>query len=193
MSKLELTTAATDLPLSLGEAKDHLRVTSNDEDTQIERLIRAATARLEKLHNTQFVTATWTQYADSFGDFPLVLRKPPLIAVSSVKYYDTDGNLDTVADTVYEAGDQDGRAIVRLKYNQTWPSDCRGHEDDVQIAFTAGYGAATAVPEPIKQALLLQLADWYEQRETFVVGVSVSPVPLAVGNLMAGYSYKTVG
>jgi uncharacterized phiE125 gp8 family phage protein len=48
----------------------------------------------------------------------------------------------------------------------------------ITIAATAGY-ADGAVPEKLRHAMLLLIADWYAQRETFVVGDTANSAPMA--------------
>lgn len=189
MAKLTLVTAATEDPVSLTEAKAHLNETRSSEEATIVRLISVATESLQQRFWTQFVTATYDQYFDSFADFG-VLQRNPVLTVSSVKYNDIDGNQQTLASTVWEQGDEYGRGIVRLKYNQTWPT-CRGHTDDIVVRYTCGYGAASAVPEPINHAILLTVADLYAMRESVMPNRFV-PIPRVVESLMSGYSFKGI-
>ncbi len=164
MAKTVLITAPATEPITPDELKTHLRIDDPIEDAYLSGLITVARKHLEEIHWTQFVTATWDEYFDRFSS-PLRLTRPPLISISTVKYTDTGGTLQTLADTVYEADDIDGVGGVRLKYQQTWPVGVRGHADVVVVQFTAGYGAASAVPEPIKQAIKLYASFLYWNRE----------------------------
>jgi uncharacterized phiE125 gp8 family phage protein len=56
---------------------------------------------------------------------------------------------------------QPGR--VSLAYGQSYPTTY-SEIQAVQIRFVAGYGLAADVPECIKQAILLKVADLYEHR-----------------------------
>jgi uncharacterized phiE125 gp8 family phage protein len=190
--KLVEQTAATDIPVSITTAAEHLRVVDVDEYTLIERLIKSATKRLQQRHWTQFCTATFDEYFDSFGNAPFLLRRNPIGTVSSVKYTDLDGTEQTVSTDTWEQGLEDGRGIIRLKYDQTWPTDCRGHTDDVVIRYTAGYGAQADVPEPIVDAVLVEIADRYLLRES-IVPDRMKMIERLTDNLMAGYSYRTTG
>ena len=68
-----------------------------------------------------------------------------------------------------------------------WPS-AAPHANGIEIAFTAGYGDAAAdVPEPIRQALLLLIAHWYEHRSPLEVGPLAQPAPDMVAELLAPY------
>ncbi len=54
-----------------------------------------------------------------------------------------------------------------------------------EIAFTAGYGpAASDVPAPVRQALLLLVAHWYEHREPIEIGSSATAIPQTVSDLL---------
>jgi hypothetical protein len=54
----------------------------------------------------------------------------------------------------------------------------------------AGYGAAAAVPEGIKQIIRMKAAHWYENREASIVGVSAMSTPLAVERLENLYKFR---
>ena len=54
-------------------------------------------------------------------------------------------------------------ARLTLKSGILPPTDLR-ILNAVEIAFTAGYGAAGAVPQPVKQAILQTVADLYSHR-----------------------------
>lgn len=189
--KLVMQTAPTDRPITVEEAATHLREFDQHFYGEISRAIDAAVATLENQYWTQFCTATYDEYFDDWPADVFRLRRNPLGTVSSVKYMDTAGVEQTVAATVWEQGLEDGRGIVRLKHNQTWPSGCRGHADDIVIRYTCGYGLPTAVPAPVKQALLLAVADLYVFRET-QVPMRLSQIPYYIDRLMSGYTFKTV-
>ena len=81
-------------PLSLREARDHLRVSFTKEDAQISRLIVGARQAIEKKTRLQLLTATYKQFFDSFPQFSnerIRVGKAPLVSVAAVKYTDTSG------------------------------------------------------------------------------------------------------
>lgn len=96
-------------PVTLAEAKDHLNVTNigspattSPDDTLITALIQAAREHAEIYTNRSFVSQTWKLLMDDFPSWELRLSKPPLISVTSIKYYDTDNVQQTlVANTDY--------------------------------------------------------------------------------------------
>lgn len=154
-TKHTLITAATVEPLTFAEMQSQLRVDTTDEKAIIEEQIETARRRIEDLTSRKLITQTWDVYYDAFND-PLLLPFGPLGTITSVKYQDGNNTQQTLATSVYEAGERNGRPIVRLKYDQSWPTTL-GHADDVVIRATFGYGATGAtVPQP-----LLQVLRWY--------------------------------
>lgn len=190
---LTLYTAPAAEPLSAAEAKAHLRVTTTDEDTLIGSLITASRQRLEEITGRAFISQTW-EYA--LNDFPeetrrnplgaIWLPRPPLVSVTSITYTDTDGASQTLNASLYTV---DTRAIpgqIVPAYGQTWPAT-RDIVNAVVVRYVAGYGASSAyVPEPIRQALRVDLATLYEHREDLVVGNIVAPIS-TVRTLLAPY------
>lgn len=142
-----------------------------------DQLLAMATEVLQRKAWRQFCTATLTIDFDDFAD-EIPLPRPPLISVSTVKYYDVDGVQQTLSTDVYEVVIDDTPGFIRLKYNQTWPS-VRGHPDDVTITYVAGQAAAD-VPPRHKQAVLLYAAHLYQQRTLVLTGMTVSDVPMGI-------------
>lgn len=176
---LRQTVAPTVEPLSLIEAKSHLRVDIGDDDTLISSRIKAAREEAETATNRQFITATWQLKLDHFPyagysteaidcEGSIRLPRAPIATASQVAitYIDTAGVSQTLATTVYgvDIATEPGR--VFLLYNQTWPST-RGQKRAVTITYVAGYGTtSTSVPERARSLVALMLSDLYENRET---------------------------
>jgi uncharacterized phiE125 gp8 family phage protein len=58
----------------------------------------------------------------------------------------------------------------------------------IEIDFVAGHADAAAdVPQPIRQALLLLIAHWYENREPVEIGASATTIPAGVSELLMPY------
>ena len=182
---LKLVTAPSAEPVSLIEAKAHLRVDIADDDTLITALIVAARKWCDEYTGRQFVTATWDWFLDGFCQ-SFVVPIPPLQSVTSIKYLDTAGVEQTLDAGTYrvDAVSEPGR--IALDYGKTWPSTYPVI-NAVTVRFVAGYGAAGAVPEPIKQAMLILIGELYEQREESLVGTIQSSVPFGVRALLTPY------
>jgi len=179
-------TAPAAEPILNAEARLHARIEEDEDDALVDNLITVARQFVEYETGRQLITATWKLY---LNDFPreIVLPRPPLGAVSTIKYLDTDGTLTTLATTVYQKSTADEPARIRLAYNQSWPS-IRVIKDSIVVEYTAGYGTAgSSVPAAIRQAMLLYVSHLYENREPIIIGVSASPVPMTISALLDPY------
>jgi uncharacterized phiE125 gp8 family phage protein len=159
---LQLNTPPAAEPVSLAEAKAHLKMDAADDDALIATLIAAARARAEWHTGRAFVTQGWTLWLDRWpGDGCVEIPLPPLQGVASVTHYACDDSA-----TVLDAGDyqvaQGAPARVVLK-SAASPANLRA-ADAVAIAFTAGYGNAAAVPALVRQAILQIVAGLYAHR-----------------------------
>jgi uncharacterized phiE125 gp8 family phage protein len=176
-------------PVSLETAKDHLRVTHNDEDDYISLLITAARKHVEDFTGRALITQTWDQWFDRFpygGDAESVV-KSPIQSVTSVTYVDINGATQTLSTSVYVVDTDSNPALFYLAYNQTWPT-FREQRKAIKIRFVAGYGDTEAsVPAPITQAVMHLVAHMYENREPVSVGNTVTQIPFSVEALLTPY------
>lgn len=162
---LTITIAPTAEPVSLDEVVAHCRIESAEENSLLLSLIVAARRLAEQQTGRALVTQTWKQTLDAFPAAEIALAMPPLRSVTSIKYYDTDGVLQTLGSSAYTVHPSGLVGLVAPAYGTSWP-DTRARIDAVEIVFEAGYGSAAAVPQEIKQWMLLHIANWYENRES---------------------------
>lgn len=182
--RLELVTAPAAEPLTLAEAKAHLRVTSTDEDTLVTRLISASRRQVEAALRRKLITQTWRLLRDSFCAPIVLVDVAPAQSIASVKYIDTAGALQTLATSVYQLVKEAPPRLV-LAYDQVWP-ELRGDIEGVRIEVVSGYGAAGSdVPQDIVAAMLLLIGHWFENRETVNVGNITSLLPYTVEALLS--------
>jgi uncharacterized phiE125 gp8 family phage protein len=181
-------------PVTLAEAKAHLRVDDTTEDAYISALITAARVHAESHTERQFITATYQLRLDEFprrcSDI-VRLPRPLLIAVSAIAYTDEDGVAQTLDPSLYQVDAASLPGRVMPAYGAVWPTT-QEILNAVTITFTAGYGAAAAVPLPIKHAIKLLASHWFENREPVVVGTITSEVPMTVKALLGPYRVGTV-
>lgn len=150
-----LVTAPTSKPITLSEAKNHLRITANDDDKLITSLIAAAVDQVEEYTWRRLITQTWDLFEERFTrEMPLPYGS--LQSVTTVKYYDVSGNIQTLSSSVYDVDTDNIQGNIRLVYNQTWPS-IYSQPNPIEIRFICGYGAASAVPESIRQAIKIKV------------------------------------
>lgn len=185
-----LISAPATFPVLLDDAKAHLRVDHEDDDDLIEGLIAAATEHLDGYTGVlgrALVTQTWRQ---DFCGFSARMGLPlrPVSSIASVTYFDGDNATQALGSTVYGLFADAAGAYVALTPDQAWPST-RSRRDAVSVTYVAGV-ADTAVPAPIKQAILLMVGHWYANREAVSEG-SMAEVPMAVDALLR--PYRAVG
>lgn len=185
---LSLITAPTAEPVTLAEAKSHLRVDSADDDTLITALIAAARLHLDGKDGwlgRALVTQTWDLLLD---DFQGVIRLPlaPVQSITSVTYLDTAGVLQTLAASKYRTDLVTEPARITEEFGMVWPSTY-GVVNAVTIRFVAGYGAPGAVPEAIKLGLKALIAHFYEQREPVLIGGGAVEIQLHLERILMPY------
>ena len=162
---LKLITAPTTYPVTLAEAKAHLRVDSTDEDTLITAMITAATETAEQITGRAIMPQTWELTLDGFPS-EFELTRVPAVSVTSLKYINESGVLTTMStdDYVLDNYDDFGFAKVELAWGFDWPIP-RDTPNAVTLRFVAGYANAAAVPESIKAWIKLTVSAMYENRE----------------------------
>lgn len=168
-----LVTAPATEPVSLQEAKDHLRISGTSEDTLITSLIKSARIQVENYLNRALITQTWDVFYPCFKN-ELLLPYPPVQSVTSVKYNDLDGVLQTLSGSNYWSVTQSDPGSIVRKYETTWPDLEYGNPLPVVVRCVVGYGDADDVPEIIKHAIKILLTDLYEHRGSVVVGTNVT-------------------
>lgn len=178
------TAAPASTPVSLVEAKAHLRVDHSDDDTLITGLIAAATDHLDGwtgILGRAIITQTWRQ---DFYRFTPQMRLPlhPVASVTGVTYYDGDNVQQTLSTDIYELLTDGAGAYITRKADQAWPGT-KNREAAISVTFVAGEAAASAA---IKAAILLAVGHLYENREAVSEG-SFGELPMAVSALIAPY------
>jgi uncharacterized phiE125 gp8 family phage protein len=161
MPSVRVITAPTVEPVSVETAKLHSRVDGTAEDTLIASYITSAREKGEGVARRAFITQTLECIYDTWPEGLLVLPRPPLQTIVSVKYLDDAGVEHLWTDYQVDARQQPGSLYFR-----TIPAASLYPSGAIAVRFTAGYGdAANAVPEIIKQAILAAVAYWYETRD----------------------------
>ena len=164
--------APAEAPVMLAEAKAQLRVDHDDEDPLIQHYIDAATAWLDGASGILgrcLVSQTWQMDLDAITG--LILLPFPDSVIDSAVFTDATGG-----DVDYVISRQDERLLLRSR---------TGFGRPVTITFIAGYGAPADVPATLRQAMLLLIAHWFENRAAISLGPSASALPLALDAMLA--------
>lgn len=184
---LRVTSAPATEPVTYTEAKAHLRLEHDLDQTYVTTLITAAREHVEEICSRGLISQTWEATLDAFPcGAEIELPKGPLISITSVIYVDENGTNQTLATTEYAADTLSVPGKVRLKYGKSWPGT-RDQWDAVKVTYVVGWATASAVPAAIKQAMLLLISQMYEHRTPEIVGTIVSPVKFAVDALLIPY------
>jgi uncharacterized phiE125 gp8 family phage protein len=164
----KVTTAPVNEPWTLAEVKSYLKIDDSNEDSMLNTLIKGARMVAESYLNQGLITQTVTEKLDKLGNPTIYLSVSPVLAVSSFQYANSENTTATFAATDYVVDTFSKPARLNLGYGKTWPT-LYGNINDVTITYTVGYGTeSSAVPFQIRQAILLMVADTYENRQDYV-------------------------
>jgi len=178
-------------PVSLEEAKQHVRVDFSDDDARIASYISTATRKLDGEAGTLglcLMAQTWRLTLDRFSE-EITLPLPPCISVDSISYLDRDGNTVAVDAADYRVtglGTLDGARIRSIR-GKNWPTTF--DTGSAFVEFTAGFGAdPDDVPEPLRTAIMMHVAHLYEHRESVTLGTGfITETPHGYEDLISGY------
>lgn len=186
-------------PVTLAEARTHLRMSEDQtqEDDYIMSLIVVARQAVEELTRRSLVTQTWEA---GFSEWPVKnparpteygfeLPRPKAISVESVEYWDQDGTKVTMAEADYVVDFNAFPAILRVKQSVSLPSLSPDLPAPILITYVAGFGAAAAVPMPLKQAILLTVSHLFEVRSPVSTSV-FTRVPDSAQALLGLYKLR---
>lgn len=185
---LKLITAPVIEPVTLAEAKDWARIDTTEEDSLISGLISSARALSETFTRRSFINTTWRYSLDKFPcENYIVLPQAPLSSVTTLKYYDSNGILQTHSSALYYVDTESEPGRLILNPNEVWPTIQTDKLSAVQVNYVSGYGAtADLVPTDIKTAIKMLVAHWYDVRPAISVE-NLNEVPMAYSNLLWQY------
>lgn len=185
---LAVVTAPTAEPISLDEAKRHIRdFVTTDQDDVIVELIKACRMYAENYCKRAFVTQTLRWSSQCLPDNGrILLPRPPLQSVTGITYTDLNGDRQTVDPTLYAVATDSEPGVVYPVYNEVWPSSRNYDPDAWQVTYVAGYAAQAQqngqplnaltknVPSTLKVWMKMKMAHFYEFREPVITGTILS-------------------
>jgi uncharacterized phiE125 gp8 family phage protein len=181
-----LITPPTFEPVTLTEAKAQCRIDIDDDDALIVGLIQAAREYCEAIDWCAYCTQTIELWLEDWPlDDEIELPRPPLQSVTSVEYYDVNDVKYTLPTTVYAADTVSVPGVVHLRYLQNWPLVVLRDYNAICVTYVAGWDETAYMPIVIKQAMLLLVGHWYENREAVTVGAVSRPIDFGVKALLA--------
>lgn len=193
--RLKQVADSTEEPVSLSEAKRHLKASTdlNVEDSLITDTEAAARQHYESQTRRSLVNQDWTVQLEGFptGDVIELPRAPLASSMSStnvtVRYFPSTGGSKTLSGSSFfvdrvDAELEFGRVV--LKSSESWPSTELRQRTGVEVDFTAGYGGSSDVPQDHKHAIKLLTGHWYEHREAVQSDGVAREVPQALNSLI---------
>ena len=190
MRTYQVITPASTYPVSLTEAKLHLKVDITTDDTLITNLIVAATQVSEEYTNRFFINTVVNQTCSDFKELS-ELFKSKVSAVTHVKYYDSDNAQQTWSSSNYVVNNEYEPCQINLVVDGSFPN-IADRIDAIECRYTVGYGTASDVPDVIKQAILLTLGNWYENRMSVITGRTTTEMPMSAKFLLDTYKVQVV-
>ena len=176
--------------LTRTEVKLYLKVDSDADDNYIDDLLVAAQRSCEEYTNRFFTETTVLQYGDTWDDAKELL-KSHLTTMTSIQYYDSDNTLQTLATSVYTYDTALMPTRIALKPDQSFPA-LADKINAVEIKYNSGEATVGDVNFAIKQAVLLTIGHWYQNRSAVVVGSQVNEVPMSARYLLNQYKIQVI-
>jgi uncharacterized phiE125 gp8 family phage protein len=184
-------------PVTLAEAKSHLRVDTSTDDAYVGTLITAAREWTEAYLNRSLIHRQYVMTLESFpvSDDEVSLPMPPMATAGtttavSLTYTLQSGATATLSTATYRVSRYSTPGEIQTIYGGTWPANQIEDENAVSVTWWAGYGATgSSVPASIRHAILMLVGYWYENRSTVLVGSISKPLEFAVESLLSSQKW----
>lgn len=159
------TISATWEPIEIRDAKKHLEIpdAATVHDGYIATLIESARETVEDDTGLIIPQSTCVMYWDTWPE-EFVLPVRPVSSITTVKYYDNDGTLQTWSSSNYTLDTSRVEPVIFYAYNVSTPT-IRSIENAIQVTFVAGYASQATVPEKVRTAVLVKMAQLFTDRE----------------------------
>ena len=184
-------------PVTVAEAKAHLRVDTSDDDTYIGTLVTAAREWVEAYLDRTLVNTQWRLRLERFpidSQYPIDLPRPPVVSSGTatavtITYTADTGGTATLSTAQFRVQRFETPGRVTTVYGGTWPAGMEDN-DAVVVTWWAGYGpSGSSVPAAIRHAILMLVGFWFENRSTVVVGSISKPLEFAVESLLSSQKW----
>lgn len=176
-------------PLTLADAKLHLRVDHADEDDFIQQTVSAARQYVEAVTGERMLTQAWRQYVSDWpADRLLRLEVYPVQSVIATTAFDRDGVPHQIALEDVELS----RGVKPQKLRFSASIDPALAANGLEIDLSVGQGDLPVDVAPaLRQAVAMLVTHWYEFRGA--IAPSQQPVSLPAGLDALLRPFKRVG
>ena len=195
-----------DLRAALGSLPDAVT------DARLTSIITSARALAEAFTGRAFLRQTITLQLDSFpdrgmpwwdgvrqapraaftGGAPIILPKPPALALASVTWWNDADDPDDLDLTTVGLDTLSEPSRIMLLSGQSWPAS--RYRAGVQVVYDAGYGdLASDVPIEVSEAIILHARDTLERPNASVSTERIDNVSTTYGNAPTGATAEAGG
>jgi uncharacterized phiE125 gp8 family phage protein len=173
-------------PVTVAEAKLHSRIDGNTDDAVITSQLLAAREYIEALIKGPLMQRSYRLRLDRFpSGNTLMVPGFPVVSVTAIRYIDGAGTQQTMSNALYALNaDQSPCRIALNRSANAWPTvyNMEGVWS-VEVEYIAGYANAAAVPQALKQAMLLVFGHWFDNARETASPENLREVPHAVDTL----------
>jgi uncharacterized phiE125 gp8 family phage protein len=167
-------------PVSVAEAKAHLRVPHNDDDAYISTLIKTARQSIEAKTGLGLISQGWSVFLDDWPEQGVIeLPLAPVLDVIDIKVHGDDDSFAIIDPAHYYADKVSRPARIILRGSRDWAAPGRV-ANGIEILLTIGF---VIVPEPLREAVLQLVGHWHETRGD----ETADEKPLGLGQLIQPY------
>lgn len=150
----------TNALVSLDDAKDFLKIATEESDAVVTSLINRASAWANTYTQRLLLSRALTEYYDGDGEEELLLRQYPVTALTNIyddplRAFGAGTAIDVAANVILD----NEKGIIRL-WNQA--AAFNSGKANIKVVYTAGYALAS-VPESVKEAVLVYIGHAYRR------------------------------
>jgi uncharacterized phiE125 gp8 family phage protein len=193
---LKRITEPVEMPVSLADAKKQCELGSTDttHDDHIIRLIKSATADVERHTRRALITQQWRL---SLREIPfsnrIYLPRPPLVEIDSIQYVDDNGATQTLSSSLYQVTQDAHPGYVEPAYSETWPTVRPETVEAISITYTAGFGDnPTDIPAQYQNVIFELVAFRFMNRGDVQMGIP-KHIMWSLESLKCGAQYDYFG
>jgi uncharacterized phiE125 gp8 family phage protein len=165
-----------ELPVSLVDIKEQLRIEHSDQDRLLLTKIQAATAEVEQVLNAPIIArefvlklSGWPTVANDETD-KIIIPNPPLISVTDIKYQDEDDAEQTLDAANYRVSNSPPQPYIALSAAGAWP-EVYVAGDAISVTYLAGWATQpSGVPYQLREAIILRASTRMEMSVEYGLG-----------------------
>lgn len=180
----EIKTAPAGQPFWVKAIKQHIRQDQDIEDELFSEQVLIAVDFAENETWRVLRPTTFTGFMDTWSD--VEIHKAPVTSITTVKYFDADDNIQTLASTNYQVNLKTIPATIIFLSTPT----LKDKPNAIEIEFVAGYAALKDIPYGIKGGLYIMIEQLYDFRMGFSP-FNIGQIEATATNLFGMYNARS--